>query len=50
MPRRKRAEEEKWLGESKGIDLLLTFVRAKILSYVVSLISRLWHVMTAARS
>ncbi|MFF0067182.1 recombinase [Streptomyces sp. NPDC005279] len=27
--RRKRAEEEQWLGEIEGIDLTLTFVRAK---------------------
>ncbi|MEV6683524.1 hypothetical protein AB0N09_42770 [Streptomyces erythrochromogenes] len=26
---RKRAEEEQWLGEIEGIDLTLTFVRAK---------------------
>ncbi|MFG3026478.1 recombinase [Streptomyces sp. NPDC048254] len=27
--RRKRAEQEQWLGEIEGIDLTLTFVRAK---------------------
>ncbi|MFI0220676.1 recombinase [Streptomyces lydicus] len=27
--RRKRAEEEQWLGEIEGIDLPLSFVRAK---------------------
>ncbi|MFD9865465.1 recombinase [Streptomyces alboflavus] len=27
--RRKRAEEEQWLGEIEGIDLTLTFVRTK---------------------
>lgn len=27
--RRKRAEEERWLGEIEGIDLPLTFIRAK---------------------
>ncbi|MDR3081770.1 MAG: transposase [Streptomyces sp.] len=27
--RRKRAEEEQWLGETEGIDLTLSFVRAK---------------------
>ncbi|MFF0483096.1 recombinase [Streptomyces sp. NPDC004435] len=27
--RRKRAEEEQWLGEVEGIDLTLTLVRAK---------------------
>ncbi|MGW9122750.1 recombinase [Streptomyces sp. NPDC055663] len=27
--RRKRAEEEQWLGEIDGIDLTLTFVRTK---------------------
>ena len=27
--RRKRAEEEQWLGEIEGIDLTLTFLRTK---------------------
>ncbi|MFF4543695.1 hypothetical protein ACFY1J_05520 [Streptomyces sp. NPDC001406] len=27
--RRKRAEEEQWLGEIEGIDMTLTFVRTK---------------------
>ncbi|MFG3490056.1 recombinase [Streptomyces sp. NPDC047972] len=27
--RRKRAEEEQWLGEAEGIDLTLTFVHTK---------------------
>ncbi|MFF2548049.1 recombinase [Kitasatospora sp. NPDC058063] len=27
--RRRRAEEEQWLGELEGIDLILTFVRTK---------------------
>ncbi|MEU9273139.1 recombinase [Streptomyces sp. NPDC048251] len=27
--RRKRAEEEQWLGEIEGIDLTLTFLRSK---------------------
>ncbi|MFE4972699.1 recombinase [Kitasatospora sp. NPDC056651] len=27
--RRKRAEDEQWLGEIEGIDLTLTFVRTK---------------------
>ncbi|MEV5177406.1 recombinase [Streptomyces flaveolus] len=29
MLRRKRAEEERWLGEIEGIDMTLTFVRSK---------------------
>jgi hypothetical protein len=29
MLRRKRAEEERWLGEIEGIDMPLTFVRSK---------------------
>ncbi|WP_405681141.1 recombinase [Streptomyces sp. NBC_00868] len=27
--RRKRAEDEQWLGEIEGIDLTLTFIRTK---------------------
>ncbi|MFG3721252.1 recombinase [Streptomyces massasporeus] len=27
--RRKRAEEEQWVGEIDGIDMILTFVRTK---------------------
>lgn len=29
MFRRKRAEEERWLGETEGIDMTPTFVRSK---------------------
>ncbi|MDQ1042291.1 hypothetical protein [Streptomyces sp. V4I2] len=29
MLRRKRAEEERWLGEIEGIDMTLTFIRGK---------------------